>query len=89
MCDVSGLTYVEVFGVNLTMFGQVVVFLGHEHPLPEEVLVDSLAVGFGDEPGNLVSLNEAHSLDRTYIVASSWRYSGNRVQWLRSRRLTK
>lgn len=61
-CDVSGLAYVEVFGVNLTMFGQVVVLLGHEHPLPEEVLVDSLAVGFGDEPGNLVSMNNVPQL---------------------------
>ena len=42
--------YVEVLGVELSVLGKVVVFLCHEHSLPEEILVDLLAVGLGDEP---------------------------------------
>lgn len=38
------------------MFWAVVVFLGHEHSLSEEILVHLLAVGFGDKPDSLVSL---------------------------------
>jgi hypothetical protein len=37
------------------VFGEIEVFLGHEHSLTEEILVDLLAVGFGDEP--LISLD--------------------------------
>ena len=44
-------TDVEVLRVNLTVLGQVVVFLSHEHSLAEEILVDLLAVSFWDEPG--------------------------------------
>lgn len=46
-------TYVEVLGVNLAVLGQVEVLLGDEHTLAEEVLVDRLAVGLGDQPGAL------------------------------------
>lgn len=35
------------------MLGKVEVLLGHEHTLTEEVLVDLLAVGLGDEPGSI------------------------------------
>ncbi len=42
--------YVEVLGVNVTVLDEVEVLLGHEHTLSEEVLVDLLAVGLGDEP---------------------------------------
>lgn len=44
------LTYKKVPGVDLAVFGEVVVFLGHEHSLTKEILVDLLAVGFWDEP---------------------------------------
>jgi hypothetical protein len=47
------ITYVEVLGVNVTVLGLVEVLLGDEHTLAEEVLVDRLAVGLGDEPGAL------------------------------------
>ena len=46
----SGRTYKEVLGVNLGVFGEVVVLLGHEYTLAKEVLVDLLAVGFWDKP---------------------------------------
>lgn len=50
-------TYVEVLGVNLAVLGQVEVLLGDEHTLTEEVLVDRLAVGLGNQPwGVLVPL---------------------------------
>jgi hypothetical protein len=39
------------------VFGEVEVFLGHEHSLTEEILVDLLAVGFGDEPVHLSDSN--------------------------------
>lgn len=35
------------------MLGQVEVLLGDEYTLAEEVLVDRLAVGLGDQPGAL------------------------------------
>ena len=47
--------YKEVLGVNVTMLGKVVVLLGHEHSLTEDVLVDLLAVGLGDKPGQKIS----------------------------------
>jgi len=46
-------TYVEVLGVNVAMLGLVEVLLGDEHTLAEEVLVNRLAVGLGDQPGAL------------------------------------
>ena len=56
------ITYVEVLGVNVTVLGLVEVLLGDEHTLAEEVLVDRLAVGLGDEPGALS------------VMARFWRY---------------
>lgn len=47
------ITYVEVLGVNVTVLGLVEVLLGDEHTLAEEVLVDRLAVGLGNQPGAL------------------------------------
>ena len=46
-------TYVKVLGVNVAVLGLVEVLLGDEHTLAEEVLVDRLAVGLGDQPGAL------------------------------------
>lgn len=37
------------------MLGLVEVLLGDEHTLAEEVLVDRLAVGLGNQPGRIVS----------------------------------
>ena len=42
------MAYEEILGVNLSMFGKVEVFLGHEHSLTEEILVDLLAISFWD-----------------------------------------
>jgi len=39
------------------VFGEIEIFLGHEHSLTEEILVDLLAVGFGDEPLILLESN--------------------------------
>lgn len=47
---VLGSTYVEVLDINVAVLGQVVVLFGDEYTLLEEVLVDRLAVGFGDKP---------------------------------------
>ena len=50
----------------------------------EEVLVDLLAVGFGDEPGGccqpsiLLLFAEIGVQMKPYMIASSWRNSGNR-----------
>jgi hypothetical protein len=41
---------VQVLGVDVVVLGKVVVLLGDEDTLAEEVLVDLLAVGLGDEP---------------------------------------
>lgn len=46
------MTYVEVLGVNLVVLGLVEVLLRDEHTLAEEVLVDLLAVGLGNQPGS-------------------------------------
>jgi len=46
-------TYVKVLGVDVAVLGLVEVLLGDEHTLTEEVLVDRLAVGLGDQPGAL------------------------------------
>jgi hypothetical protein len=71
------------------MLGQVVVLLGHQHTLAEEVLVDPFAVGFGDEPKCLaVSMRHGGTeIEGADIVASSWRYSGNRIQCVRGSNL--
>lgn len=47
-------TYVKVLGINVAVLGLVEVLLGDEHTLAEEVLVDRLAVGLGDQPGALL-----------------------------------
>ena len=47
-------TYVKVLGVNVAVLGLVEVLLGDEHTLAEEVLVDRLAVGLGDQPSALL-----------------------------------
>ena len=44
-------TYVEVLGVNLAVLWLVEVLLGDENTLTEEVLVDLLAIGLGNQPG--------------------------------------
>lgn len=51
--DIALETYVKVLGVNVAVLGLVEVLLGDEHTLAEEVLVDRLAVGLGDQPGAL------------------------------------
>ena len=63
------------------MLGQIEVLFGHEYAFTEEVLVDLLAVGFGDKPGPvLAASNRGENVDNAYIVASSLRSSWNRVQ---------
>jgi hypothetical protein len=52
ICWVADRTHIEVLGVDVTVLGKVEVLLGHEHTLTEEVLVDLLAVGLGDKPGD-------------------------------------
>lgn len=47
----AGETNVKVLGVNLAVFWLVEVLLGDEDTLTEEVLVDCLAVGLGNQPG--------------------------------------
>lgn len=51
----AGLDHVEVLGVDVVVLGEVEVLLGDEYTLAEEVLVDLLSVGLGDEPGRGVS----------------------------------
>ena len=51
--EVAPETYVKVLGVNVAVLGLVEVLLGDEHTLAEEVLVNRLAVGLGDQPGAL------------------------------------
>jgi len=45
----ASLDDVEVLGIDVAVLGEVVVLLGHEHTLTEEVLVDLLAIGLGDK----------------------------------------
>ena len=53
--EIAPETYVKVLGVNVAVLGLVEVLLGDEHTLAEEVLVDRLAVGLGNQPGAFVS----------------------------------
>ena len=46
----AGLNNEEVLGVNVVVLGEVVVLFGDEDTLPEEVLVDLLAVCLWNEP---------------------------------------
>lgn len=46
----AGLDDVQVLGVDVVVLWKVVVLLGDEDTLTEEVLVDLLAVGLWDEP---------------------------------------
>ena len=68
-------TYKQVLGVNLAMLGLVEVLLGDEDAFAEEVLVDLLAVGLGDEPYayqqqfRLCTSDCAEMADETYIFA--------------------
>lgn len=48
-------TYEEVLGVDVSVLGKIVVLLGHEYTLLEEVLVDLLAIGLGNKPDMGVS----------------------------------
>jgi hypothetical protein len=48
-----GHAYIEILGIDFTMFREVEIFLSHEHSLTEEVLVDLLSVGLGDKPETL------------------------------------
>lgn len=47
----AGLDHEQVLRVDVVVLRQVVVLLGDEDALPEEVLVDLLAVCLGDKPG--------------------------------------
>lgn len=49
-------TNVKVLGVNLAVLGLVEVLLGDENTLAEEVLVDRLAVGLGNQPGGNIRI---------------------------------
>ena len=51
------------------MLGQVEVLLGDEHTLAEEVLVDRLAVGLGNQPGGNLSVIARGSADDFEVVA--------------------
>ena len=53
MMGADEVTYVEVLGVKFAMFGLVEVLFGDKHALAEEVLVDLLAVGLGNQPVSL------------------------------------
>lgn len=52
----ASLDDVQVLCVDVVVLWQVVVLLGDEDTLTEEVLVDLLAVGLGDEPARKVAL---------------------------------
>ena len=52
----ASLDNVQVLCVDVVVLWQVVVLLGDEDTLTEEVLVDLLAVGLGDEPARKVAL---------------------------------
>lgn len=60
------------------MLGLVVVLLGHEHTLFEDVLVDEFAIGLGNKPRWSVEVSVR--LEVAYIAASLWRSSGDRVR---------
>ena len=48
----AGLDDVQVLGVDVVVLWKVIVLLGDEDTLTEEVLVDLLAVGLWDEPAH-------------------------------------
>ena len=55
-------SYVEVLCVDLAVLWLVEVLLGDENTLTEEVLVDLLAIGLGDEPKKLISPCQRNSV---------------------------
>lgn len=75
----AGLDHVEVLGVNLVVLRGIVVLLGHQDTLTEEVLVDLLAVGLGDEPiQNVLEYNGSSSscIGRLEHEHTFWRFVG-------------
>ena len=96
-------TYKEVLGVNVAMLWEVEVLLGHEYALPKEVLRSvswySSEYVFakvsqrdlnGTVDGTWMTLTSWIFLRSAFginIVASLWRYSGDRVQCRVSDRL--
>lgn len=46
----AGLYDVEVLGIDVIVLWEVIILLGDENTLTEEVLVDLLSVGLGDKP---------------------------------------
>ena len=70
-------TYVKVLGVNVAVLGLVEVLLGDEHTLAEEVLVDRLAVGLGDQPGALSVCSNFAECARTF-----YSHFGSGYWWL-------
>ena len=89
-------TYKEVLGVNVAMLWEVEVLLGHEYALPKEVLrsvswysseyvfakvsqrdLNGTVDGTWMKLTSWIFLRSAFGIN---IVASLWRYSGDRVQ---------
>lgn len=63
--------YVEVFGVDLLVFGQVEVLLRNHHTLTEDVLMDLLAIRLGNQPGDLNQY--CISVSTVSVLLTSWR----------------
>ncbi len=42
---------VEILGINVIVLGKVIILLGNENTLTEEVFMDLLSVGLWDKPG--------------------------------------
>ena len=72
----AGLDDEEVLGVDLAVLA-LEVLLRDEHALAEEVLVDLLAVGLGDQPVNAVSILRNGMACWILVLLTSWRVSKN------------
>ncbi len=44
------LTYIEIFGIDLVMLGEIKIFFGDKYALAKEILVDLFTVLLWDEP---------------------------------------
>ena len=66
------------------MLGQIEVFLSHEYTFAKEVLVNLFAISLRDKPSQkMLVCHRNRASGFSYIVASSWRSSGNRTQrWI-------
>lgn len=67
-------SYIEIFGVDVAMLGLVEVLFGYEHTFLEDVLVDLLAIGFGNKHCRelLALFGKSRTIRKVGLVRARW-----------------